>query len=84
MQSVKVTFNDDCRNHQDTVTHGQRTRERDTDDLGQGRARLGGDQSDQVEGEGLVIEVPLIPGQYDATGGMLVEEDPRRRRLPGP
>ena len=58
---------------------------KDTDDLGQRGARLGGDQSDEVEGESL-IEVPtiMVLGQHDATGGKCMKEDPRRRRPPGP
>ena len=64
MHSVKVTFNDDCKHRQHTVARRQRRRERDTDDLGHCGARLGRDEGDQVEGEGLT-EMPTILGQRD-------------------
>ena len=84
MQSVKVTFNDDFKFRQHTVAHIQRNRERGTDDLGHRWARLGRDEGDQVEGESLIIEMPMIPGQYDTMGERFMGEDPRRRRPPGP
>ena len=57
---------------------------KDTDDLGQRGARLGRDEGDQVEGESLVIEMSMIPGQYDATSERLMGEGSHRRRPPGP
>ena len=85
MHSVKVTFKDDCQHHQLTVADGRNWRERETDDLGHRGARLGRDEGDQVEGEGLTeMPMSMIQGQYDATGGRLMEQDPRRQRLPGP
>ena len=85
MQSVKVTFNDDCKCHQLTVADGQNWREGNTDDLGHRGARLGRDEGDQVEGEGLTeMPMSMVQGQYDSTEGRLVEGDARRRRLPRP
>ena len=59
MHSVKVTFNDDCKQHQLAVADRQNWREGNTDDLGHRGARLGRDEGDQVEGENL-IEMPII------------------------
>ena len=84
MHSVKVTFNDDCKHNQLTVADGQNWRERDTDDLGHRGAGLGRDEGDQVEGKSLIIEMPMIPGQYDAMVERFMGGDPRRRRPPGP
>ena len=85
MHSVKVTFNDDCKHRQLTVSDGQNWREGNTDDLGHRGARLGRDEGDQVEGEGLTeMPMSMVQGQYDATEGRFVAGDARRRRLPGP
>ena len=86
MHSVKVTFNDDYKHRQLTVSDGQNWREGNTDDLGHRGAPLRRDEGDQVEGENL-IEMPIIrfPCRCSATReGYVQVEDVRRRRLPGP